>query len=453
MRQWAFVDFRFIFAYALLVMIEQHETTWSVAEWGCGSGNDSTSATPNGDIISCGEGSPEPQTLLERLCCARRLFPSHTPMGNEKFFDESSEQSRIKATMVRDYFWAWAKVILPTVKKTGGRIAYIDLFAGKGRYNDGTKSTPLLVLESAIADPDMRQHLVTLFNDADKDNVESLKKEIDALPGIKWLTYAPQVRAEEVGEKIVTMFDQMKHVPTFFFVDPWGYKGLSLGLINSVLKNWGCDCVFFFNYNRINMGLGNDAVEKHMNVLFGEARADALRETLAGLPPQEREATIVEGLIQALRELGAEYVLPFCFKDENGSRTSHHLVFATKHPTGYRIMKEIMAKHSSEEEQGVASFGYCPASTIQPLLFELNRPLDDLEGLLQREFVGQTLTTQEIYDRHNVGRPYIMKNYKAVLAGMEDRGLIVADPPMSKRRKGTFADKVRVTFSKTTVVQ
>jgi three-Cys-motif partner protein len=374
-------------------------------------------------------------------------------MGNETFFDESSEQSSIKATIVRDYFWAWAKVILPTVKKTGGRIAYIDLFAGKGRYNDGTKSTPLLVLESAIADSDMRQHLMTLFNDADQNSVESLKREIDALPGIELLTFKPQVRAEEVGEKIVTMFNQMKDVPTFFFVDPWGYKGLSLGLINSVLKNWGCDCVFFFNYNRINMGLGNVSVEQHMNVLFGERRAEVLRVNLDGLPPNEREAAIVEALIQALRELGAEYVLPFCFKDENGSRTSHHLVFATKHPRGYRIMKEIMAKHSSEAQQGVASFGYCPASTIHPLLFELNRPLDDLEGLLQTEFVGQTLTTQDIYDRHNVGRPYIMKNYKAVLASMEAQGLIVADPPMSKRRKGTFADQVRVMFPKAKVVQ
>src|SRR5712691_13263697 len=63
------------------------------------------------------------------------------PMRSESFFDESTAQSRIKATIVRDYFWAWAKVILPTVKRRGGRIAYIDLFAGKGRYKDGTKST------------------------------------------------------------------------------------------------------------------------------------------------------------------------------------------------------------------------------------------------------------------------------------------------------------------------
>lgn len=367
-------------------------------------------------------------------------------MRSETFFDQLTEQSRIKATIVRDYFWAWAKVILPTVKKRNGRIAYIDLFAGKGRYKDGTKSTPLLVLESAIADLDMRQHLVTLFNDADKENANALMQEIEALPGIGWLTYKPQIQAEEVGDRIVNMFEQMKLVPTFFFVDPWGYKGLSLGLINSVLKNWGCDCVFFFNYNRINMGLGNEAVEQHMNVLFGEERANKLRERLAGLPPGEREAAIVEGLIEALRELGAEYVLPFCFKDENGTRMSHHLIFATKHPLGYRMMKEIMAKHSSESHQGVASFGYCPASTIHPMLFELNRPLDDLEEILLADFAEKTLTTEDVYDRHNVGRPYTMKNYKAVLTSMETRGLVVADPPLAKRRKGTFADTVRITF-------
>jgi three-Cys-motif partner protein len=362
------------------------------------------------------------------------------------FFDESTEQSRIKATIIRDYFWAWAKVILSTVAKRGRRIAYIDLFAGPGRYKDGTKSTPLLVLETAIADPNMRGYLVTLFNDADKENAGALQKEIDALPGIAKLKYKPQVEAEEVGDKIVAMFEEKRLVPTFFFVDPWGYKGLSLGLINSVLKNWGCDCVFFFNYNRINMGLGNDAVERHMNVLFGDQRANDLRQKLAMLPSHEREAAIVEALSEALRELGAEYVLPFCFKDENGTRTSHHLVFATKHPLGYRIMKEIMAKHSSEEHQGVASFGYCPASTIHPLLFELNRPLDDLEGMLLSEFAGQRLTTVEIYDRHNVGRPYTMKNYKTVLARMEERGLIKAEPPAAERRKGTFADGVHVTF-------
>ena len=45
-----------------------------------------------------------------------------------------------------------------------------------------------------------------------------------------------------------------------------------------MLKDWGCDCVFFFNYNRISMGLGNEVVEEHMDALFGKERAEKLRE-------------------------------------------------------------------------------------------------------------------------------------------------------------------------------
>jgi three-Cys-motif partner protein len=369
-------------------------------------------------------------------------------MGNDSFFDESTAQSRIKAKIVRDYFWAWARIIVSTQKKwkKGERIAYIDLFAGPGRYKDGTKSTPLLILETAIADPEMCERLVTIFNDADAKNAEALTREINGIAGIRSLKYKPQIQAEEVGDKLVQMFAKLNLIPTFFFVDPWGYKGLSLGLINSVIKDWGCECIFFFNYNRINMGVANKAVEEHINVLFGKHRAESLRKKLEGLKPDEREAAIVEALVEALKELGAGYVLPFCFKDENGTRTSHHLIFATKHPLPYRIMKEIMAKYSSEEHQGVASFEYCPSSNENNLLFEFNRPLDDLQNMLLEQFAGQTLNTQQIYDLHNVGLPYTMKNYKAILLEMEKNQLIQTYPPSTKRKKNTFGDNVWVTF-------
>src|SRR6185369_5471306 len=103
------------------------------------------------------------------------------------------------------------------------------------------------------------------------------------------------------------MFEGLKLVPTFFFVDPWGYKGLSLRLINSVLQNWGCDCVFFFNYNRVNMGLNNEAVREHMDALFGQERANLVRVRLSGLSPEEREMLIVEELSQALKQMGARF--------------------------------------------------------------------------------------------------------------------------------------------------
>lgn len=133
---------------------------------------------------------------------------------------------------------------MPTAKRSAQpRIAYIDLFAGPGRYNDQTKSTPILVLEQAIEDSDMRDMLVTIFNDVNTDNTRSLEQTISEIPGISQLRYQPTVYNDEVGENIVKMFEQIHLVPTLFFVDPWGYKGLSLRLINSVLKDWGCDCM------------------------------------------------------------------------------------------------------------------------------------------------------------------------------------------------------------------
>src|SRR5947209_2116320 len=123
------------------------------------------------------------------------------PAGND-FFDESREQSQIKARIVSKYFWVWAKVVIPTTKQHDNRIAYIDLFAGPGRYEDGTLSTPLLVLQQAIQDTDMREMLVTVFNDRDVDNVGKLRAATEALPRINTLKYQPQISNEVVGEQL-----------------------------------------------------------------------------------------------------------------------------------------------------------------------------------------------------------------------------------------------------------
>jgi three-Cys-motif partner protein len=371
----------------------------------------------------------------------------------KKFFDESREQSEVKTTIVTKYFWAWAKVMIPQAKRRSKKIAYIDLFAGPGRYRDGTRSTPILLLNKAIEDPDMRQMLVTMFNDANEDFSRSLEKAIYSLPGIEELKYPPEVYNFEVGEEIARKFDEMRLVPTLFFIDPWGYKGLSLDLIGSVLKHWGCDCIFFFNYNRINMGLANNLVREHMNALFGEARAESLRMKFEPMSPYERELTIVEELVKALQDMGGEYVLPFRFVNDQGTRTSHHLIFVSKHVLGYKIMKEIMARESSRMEQGVPTLEYNPADARYPFLFELSKPLDDLADMLLSKFAGQTLTMKQVYRKHHVGRRFIKRNYKEALRRLEAEGRIITDPPAENRikRKGqvTFADRVKVTFPST----
>jgi three-Cys-motif partner protein len=367
-------------------------------------------------------------------------------MATTRFFDESKEQSLVKATIVEKYFYAWARIIIGAQRQRGLEtpVGYVDLFSGPGRYKDGAVSTPLRILERAVADPDLSARLVTIFNDKDEANVRALESAIRSIPGVSALKHAPQLWNEEVGDRIAAQFQSIATIPLLAFIDPWGYKGLTLRLVNAFLKDWGCDCLFFFNYGRINAGLSNPFVREHMGALFGPDRAARLEVELTGQTPQEREATIVNELALALQDHGRRYVLPFCFRNDAGTRTSHHLVFVTKDFKGYEVMKEIMANSSSSHTQGVASFSYSPAdSTKQTLLFELNRPLDDLRGLLLADFAGQRLTMRAIYERHSIGRPYIAKNYKDVLRQLENDKVIST---IGRRSSRGFADDLVAVF-------
>lgn len=365
-----------------------------------------------------------------------------------RFFEERQDQSEVKARIVSKYFAAWANVILPSVIKHNSRLAYVDLYAGPGRYKDGSASTPLMVLQKAISDPKLSKYLVALFNDMDSQNTSSLQAEIDKLPGIEKLTYRPTVSCNAVNEDAEKYFSETRLVPSFTFIDPWGYKGLSLKIVNGVIKDWGCDCVFFFNYNRINAGISNDAVEEHMTALFGPERARKLRERVAGASPTMRESMILEEMTQAIKEMGGKHVLPFRFKNPSG-RPTHHLIFVSKSFRGYSIMKEIMTKESSTEDQGVPSFTYSPADASMPLLFSLQQPLSALRASLLETFAGQELTTEQIYEQHSVDRPFIMKNYKDVLRQMEEDGVIqVRSLKTGRRPKGSFANHLLVRFPK-----
>ena len=107
-----------------------------------------------------------------------------------------------------------------------------------------------------------------------------------------------------------------------------------------------------------------------------------------------------------------------------------------------------MARESSKQEQGVATFEYSPADKKYPLLFEMSRPLDDLEAMLLNDCAGTYLTFKQLYETHSVGKRYTDSNYKQVLSKLEKEGKITAEKPGKRRRLGTFADDVVITFPK-----
>ncbi|MCB2226982.1 MAG: three-Cys-motif partner protein TcmP [Desulfarculaceae bacterium] len=373
-------------------------------------------------------------------------------MVDNSFFEEPKEQSKVKSIIVAKYFKAWSSVMLGMIKKNPGigrgNLAYVDLYAGPGVYKDGTISTPILILEQAVCAPELMKRLKTFFNDINSENINDLEREVAKIPNIKLLQNEPRFMSDEVGEELIKIFENNKLPPTLSFLDPWGYKGLTLPLIKSLIKDFGSDCIFFFNYARINRSLEVGSFKQHLDDLFGERRAEYLRSRIGCMGPDDREDAILSAMTEALRiECGGKFVLNFRFKDDPGIRTSHHLFFVSKHYKGYDIMKTIMSGESSKEYQGVPSFEYAPVDNEKfPLLAYGYRPMQDLRDMLLEDFSGESLSVFDIYMKHNFGKPYIIKHYKDALKRLEAEGRLKINPPAEKRRKNTLADNAIVTF-------
>src|SRR5262249_31998796 len=123
------------------------------------------------------------------------------------FFEDQKAQSRVKSTIVVKYFKAWARIMAGQVQgEKDPRLVYIDLFCGPGKYDDGSVSTPLLVLEHVIATPDLRDKVIAVFNDEDTARTAELEKNVLALPGIDTLKHKFQIRTGEVDEELVEEF-------------------------------------------------------------------------------------------------------------------------------------------------------------------------------------------------------------------------------------------------------
>ncbi len=326
------------------------------------------------------------------------------------------------------------------------RVGYIDFYCGPGRFDDGSKSTPLLLLEQVIASPVLRSRLITTFNDENPIFTARLQYEIDQLPGVETLRFKPQIIQHPVDDYYAEYFAGRRTIPLLSFLDPWGYKGLTRQLIESLVKDFGSEAIFFFNYSRINAAITNNLVEPHIQAIFGEERLARLRSRLPSYDPSARESILMRELGEVFEEIGARFLIPFRFQREHGR--SHYICFVSKHPRGYSIMKDIMAGLGIKDADGVPRFEYLPARDAVQLGFDLDidRPILKLPQSLMSRFRGRTISVGQIVDEHNVGTPFVKPNYKRVLIEMELSRVVTCDRSAAERRPGTIADTVLVSF-------
>jgi three-Cys-motif partner protein len=348
----------------------------------------------------------------------------------DNFYQKPSDASRVKQAIVATYFGAWKNVL--KTWRNRPKLGYVDLYSGPGVYADGSYSTPLLILQQAIEDEYLADKLIAVFNDGDPQLAAELRKNIAKLPSIQRLRNEPKVYEYSVSETVIGLAPR---IPTLLFADPWGYKGFSIALIAAFLGIAGSDCVFFFNYNRINAGLGWQGFDEPLDLVFGQDRAEALRSKVQGLLPSQREQVIVTEMKAALKEIGAHCALPFRFVSAKADRTSHHLLFASKSQRGCLIMKEVMRNRSSSLVQGLGTFEFTGVARVaEQFLLPGLGPLDELQADLARRFAGKTVSFKQLLsqDDHPTAAE---RNYKDAILQLEMEGAVSVVVPDRERRK------------------
>ncbi len=361
-------------------------------------------------------------------------------------FTKQREQSAIKTEIVTKYFNSWCKILSSRFQK----LAYIDLFAGPGIYDDGSESTPILILKNIIKSPILCSKFIVYLNDKDTVNYNKLIDNVSKLENISSLKYQPQILNLEITYNAPKEFNFPK-VPCFCFIDPTGYNGLSLNLLEILGRDYGSDIIFFFNYNQINRGLSNDLVTHNMQQLFGQDHYKSLISKLPRQSGQNRESIIVNEMCESIKDIGLTYPLPFRFQSENKNRTSHYIIFASKNITAFNIMKDIMYNIGEKDFHSIGRFEFIPScdkkENIQLSIIDLySTPFEKFKIDLCYRYSKQTISMKELYQIDSPNTKFVSKQYKSALTELEIEGKIICNKPISQRRKNTFSDDTIIKF-------
>ena len=372
----------------------------------------------------------------------------------DNFFVEQSEKSAIKSAIVSNFFKVYLRII--SKRYENEEIYYIDLFSGPGMYDDGSKSTPLYIMDALEAYNDNkvfdRFHFV--FNEDNKVYYDKLVDNIKSHTLYTRLNNKPIITNQSAEQIDLSVYAKGNN-PVFSFVDPFGYKSTSAKQIWDLVHGIGSDCIFFFNANRIIMDFKKDNKEQIFRELFGDYYSELGNKLSKIQSHHEKMAKVLEAFSMNLKDLVKSkpynyqlFVLPFGFAFDDRERESHYLLFITKNHKAVCEMKSIMSKVANS----ICEFYSFDSKKINQLSFFniqddayvnfkatikcFKKQLENRRWTLV-EFL-KTIDILSMQCFHKVA-PFSQKETKSFLRRLYNEGKLMSELPFSKRE--VFSDK------------
>jgi len=371
---------------------------------------------------------------------------------------EYREHTRVKHILLEKYLEAW----IPILGKGNQKICYFDGFAGRGEYRDEKTGkvvalgSPIIALKIADRKANYFGKLICIFIEKNCDNFKNLEEVLNQeKPNIRnWKKIEIRKENDEfanVSKKIFDYIEEIKRtlVPSFFFIDPFGFSGIPFTIIKKILSNPKTEVFFTFMVRDIARFIENSQLNNTFTDLFGTREWEKITE----LP--EREKALIELYRKQLHEVGGvKYSLPFKVSESERLKTLYYLLHSTNNFKGHSIMKSIMFNQSVQ-----GSFAYLGPNDIsersQTRLFDIH-DIRQLKKYLLEKFKGETLTYEEIQEKvcepWYSEPPYVDKHYRQALKELKSENKIGVEPVTSKTEKG-LSGADRITFPKSNPIQ
>ena len=358
---------------------------------------------------------------------------------------EYREHTRVKHILLEKYLAAW----IPILGKYYPRICYFDGFAGRGEYRDGTLGSPLIALKVADGLSKYYGELVCIFIEKDGENFRNLETVLDReKTNIKnWGKIKIIKENDEFSNVIEAIFPNLEKeksilVPSFFFVDPFGFGGIPFSIIEKILSNPKTEVFFTFMVRDIARFIEHPQLRDTFTELFGTEEWKNLIQLA------DREKALIELYRKQLHKAaGVRYSWHFRISESEELRTLYYLVHVTNNIKGHYIMKGIMFNQSV-----LGSFAYLGPEDIsersQMRLFDVH-DIGQLKKYILEKFKGQNLTYDDILEKichpWYSEPPFIEKHYRKALEKLDNEGKIKIG---GKGPRGGFKKLTRITFSK-----
>ncbi len=350
--------------------------------------------------------------------------------------------TRAKHEILKRYLQAWMVIL------SQGRfpeILYVDGFAGPGEYSGGEAGSPIIALETALDyEPPLQARVHFLFVERDRSRAEHLRRLVEAraLPPNFSVVIEEGATFEEAFERRYLEFVRNgRLIPTFAFVDPFGWKGVPFSLITKILAHRSCEVFVNFMYEEINRFLGHPDQVGNFRTFF---ETDDWRQCISETNPQRRNRCLHDLYMnQLLREAKARYVRSFEMSNQRDV-TDYFLFYATNEILGLKKMKEAMWK---TDESGEFRFSDA-TDPSQTVLFQKEPNYALLKSRLVREFAGKEVSVADIERYVVVDTAFRETHYKSILKALEATGGVSPVNVPVGRKKGTFGDpSMKLKFS------